>query len=225
MLWNQDGTEPQQCHITSGSEVEQPDGPGLNQQAGPRADNPLLMPSTEPLVHSVQLLPTGGTHSTHVLLTDVFFERQNTAARIGIVYTTVIGMFGLSPSFSYVSPCSDHVKLQNFRCPPADVMNAYAPCPWPWPLTDSGPFNCLLPVVPRSSVGASTTTSQSAAASPHLWEGLPIPPGDEVQTSHSFLKPLSWPGKHLFRCPVSHSAPALQVSSTSLTAGSLALIP
>ncbi|XP_063139022.1 protein transport protein Sec16A isoform X4 [Rattus norvegicus] len=58
VLWNQDGTEPQQCHITSGSEVEQPDGPGLNQQAGPRADNPLLMPSTEPLVHSVQLLPT-----------------------------------------------------------------------------------------------------------------------------------------------------------------------
>lgn len=58
MLWNQDGTEPQQCHVTSGSEVEQPDGPGLNQQTGPRADNPLLMPNTEPLVHSVQLLPT-----------------------------------------------------------------------------------------------------------------------------------------------------------------------
>lgn len=58
VLWNQDGTEPQQCHITSGSEVEQPDGPGLNQQAGPRADNPLLISSTEPLVHSVQLLPT-----------------------------------------------------------------------------------------------------------------------------------------------------------------------
>lgn len=67
MLWSQDGTEPQQCHITSGSEVEQSDGPGLNQQAGPRADNPLLMPSAEPLMHGVQLLPTGGTHSSHVL--------------------------------------------------------------------------------------------------------------------------------------------------------------
>ncbi|XP_029391850.1 protein transport protein Sec16A isoform X5 [Mus pahari] len=58
VLWSQDGTEPQQCRITSGSEVEQSDGPGLNQQAGPRADNPLLMPSTEPLMHGVQLLPT-----------------------------------------------------------------------------------------------------------------------------------------------------------------------
>ncbi|XP_011237375.1 protein transport protein Sec16A isoform X6 [Mus musculus] len=58
VLWSQDGTEPQQCRITSGSEVEQSDGPGLNQQAGPQADNPLLMPSTEPLMHGVQLLPT-----------------------------------------------------------------------------------------------------------------------------------------------------------------------
>ncbi|XP_029327432.1 protein transport protein Sec16A isoform X4 [Mus caroli] len=58
VLWSQDGTEPQQCRITSGSEVEQSDGPGFNQQAGPRADNPLLMPSTEPLMHGVQLLPT-----------------------------------------------------------------------------------------------------------------------------------------------------------------------
>ncbi|XP_028628799.1 protein transport protein Sec16A isoform X5 [Grammomys surdaster] len=58
VLWSQDGTEPQQCHITLGSDVEQSDGPGLNQQAGPRADNPLLMPSTEPLMHGVQLLPT-----------------------------------------------------------------------------------------------------------------------------------------------------------------------
>ncbi|XP_052037865.1 protein transport protein Sec16A isoform X4 [Apodemus sylvaticus] len=58
VLWSQDGTEPQQCHVTSGSEVEQSDGPGLNQQAGPRADNPLLMPSAEPLMHGVQLLPT-----------------------------------------------------------------------------------------------------------------------------------------------------------------------
>lgn len=67
MLWSPDGTDPQQCHITPGSEVEQLDGPGLNQQAGLRADNPLLMPSTEPLMHGVQLLPTGGTHNTHGL--------------------------------------------------------------------------------------------------------------------------------------------------------------
>ncbi|XP_015854939.1 protein transport protein Sec16A isoform X7 [Peromyscus maniculatus bairdii] len=58
VLWSPDGTDPQQCHITPGSEVEQLDGPGLNQQAGLRADNPLLMPSTEPLMHGVQLLPT-----------------------------------------------------------------------------------------------------------------------------------------------------------------------
>ncbi|XP_076793746.1 protein transport protein Sec16A isoform X7 [Arvicanthis niloticus] len=58
VLWSQDGTEPQQCHTTLGSEVEQSDGPGLNQQTGPRAENPLLMPSTEPLMHGVQLLPT-----------------------------------------------------------------------------------------------------------------------------------------------------------------------
>ncbi|KAL6034286.1 hypothetical protein STEG23_015028 [Scotinomys teguina] len=59
VLWSPDGTDPQQCHITPGSEVEQLDGPGLGQQAGLRADNPLLMPSTEPLMHGVQLLPTG----------------------------------------------------------------------------------------------------------------------------------------------------------------------
>lgn len=58
MLWSQDGTDPQQCHITPGSEVEQLDGSGLSQQGGLRADNPLLMPSTEPLMHGVQLLPT-----------------------------------------------------------------------------------------------------------------------------------------------------------------------
>ncbi|ERE70533.1 protein transport protein Sec16A isoform X2 [Cricetulus griseus] len=58
VLWNPDGADPQQCHITSGSEVEHLDGPGLSQQAGLRADNPLLMPSTEPLMHGVQLLPT-----------------------------------------------------------------------------------------------------------------------------------------------------------------------
>ncbi|XP_051023061.1 protein transport protein Sec16A isoform X1 [Acomys russatus] len=58
VLWSQDGADPQQCHIAPGSEVEQLDGPGLSQQGGPRADNPLLMPSTEPLMHGVQLLPT-----------------------------------------------------------------------------------------------------------------------------------------------------------------------
>ncbi|XP_055455858.1 protein transport protein Sec16A isoform X7 [Psammomys obesus] len=58
MLWSQDGTDPQQCHITPSSEVEQLDGSGLSQQGGLRADNPLLMPSTEPLMHGVQLLPT-----------------------------------------------------------------------------------------------------------------------------------------------------------------------
>ncbi|XP_005083704.1 protein transport protein Sec16A isoform X2 [Mesocricetus auratus] len=58
VLWNPDGTDPQQCRITPGSEVEHLDGPGLSQQAGLRADNPLLMPSTEPLTHGVQLLPT-----------------------------------------------------------------------------------------------------------------------------------------------------------------------
>ncbi|XP_038191628.1 protein transport protein Sec16A isoform X3 [Arvicola amphibius] len=58
MLWSPDGTDPQQCHNTPGSEVEQLDGPGLSQQAGLRTENPLLMPSTEPLMHSVQLLPT-----------------------------------------------------------------------------------------------------------------------------------------------------------------------
>ncbi|XP_036039559.1 protein transport protein Sec16A isoform X7 [Onychomys torridus] len=58
VLWSPDGTDPQQCHITPGSEAEQLDGPGLNQQAGLKADNPLLMPSTEPLMHGVQLLPT-----------------------------------------------------------------------------------------------------------------------------------------------------------------------
>ncbi|XP_075841618.1 protein transport protein Sec16A isoform X8 [Microtus pennsylvanicus] len=58
VLWSPDGTDPQQCHNTPGSEVEQLDGPGLSQQAGLRTENPLLMPSTEPLMHSVQLLPT-----------------------------------------------------------------------------------------------------------------------------------------------------------------------
>lgn len=57
VLWSPDGTDPQQCHNTPGSEVEQLDGPGLSQQAG-LTENPLLMPSTEPLMHSVQLLPT-----------------------------------------------------------------------------------------------------------------------------------------------------------------------
>lgn len=66
MLWSPDGTDPQQCHNTPGSEVEQLDDPGLSQQAGLRTENPLLMPSTEPLMHSVQLLPTGGTYNTHV---------------------------------------------------------------------------------------------------------------------------------------------------------------
>ncbi|XP_028628800.1 protein transport protein Sec16A isoform X6 [Grammomys surdaster] len=68
VLWSQDGTEPQQCHITLGSDVEQSDGPGLNQQAGPRADNPLLMPSTEPLMHGVQLLPTDSSRSDPAVL-------------------------------------------------------------------------------------------------------------------------------------------------------------
>ncbi|KAM7316695.1 hypothetical protein ACRRTK_024426 [Alexandromys fortis] len=58
VLWSPDGTDPQQCHNTPGSEVEQLDGPGLSQQAGLRTENPLLMPSTEPLMHSMQLLPT-----------------------------------------------------------------------------------------------------------------------------------------------------------------------
>ncbi|XP_057610642.1 protein transport protein Sec16A isoform X4 [Chionomys nivalis] len=58
VLWSPDGTDPQQCHNTPGSEVEQLDGPGLSQQAGLRTENPLLIPSTEPLMHSVQLLPT-----------------------------------------------------------------------------------------------------------------------------------------------------------------------
>ncbi|XP_051040861.1 protein transport protein Sec16A isoform X4 [Phodopus roborovskii] len=58
VLWNLDETGPQHCHTTPGSEVEHLDGPGLSQQAGLRADNPLLMPSTEPLMNSVQLLPT-----------------------------------------------------------------------------------------------------------------------------------------------------------------------
>lgn len=72
MLCSQDGTEPQQSHITSGSEVEQSDGPELNQQAGPRADNPLLMPSIEPLMHGVHLLPTGRKRES------TFFEREST---------------------------------------------------------------------------------------------------------------------------------------------------
>lgn len=55
VLWSQDGTDPPQC---PSSEVEQLDGPELSQQAGLRADNPLLMTSTEPLMHSIQLLPT-----------------------------------------------------------------------------------------------------------------------------------------------------------------------
>ncbi|KAL1787003.1 transport protein Sec16A isoform X7 [Sigmodon hispidus] len=54
VLWSQKGTDPQQCRITPGSKIEQLDGPGLSQQA----DNPLLMPNTEPLIHGVQLLPT-----------------------------------------------------------------------------------------------------------------------------------------------------------------------
>lgn len=77
MLWSQDGTDPQQCHITPGSEVEQLDGSGLSQQGGLRADNPLLMPSAEPLMHGVQLLPTGGTHGTMYLLTDVCLGIEN----------------------------------------------------------------------------------------------------------------------------------------------------
>uniref|UniRef100_A0A8C6QUM0 Protein transport protein sec16 n=1 Tax=Nannospalax galili TaxID=1026970 RepID=A0A8C6QUM0_NANGA len=56
VLWSQGGTDPQQCPSTPGSEVEQLDGPGLSQQAG--TDNPLLMLSTEPLMHGVQLLST-----------------------------------------------------------------------------------------------------------------------------------------------------------------------
>lgn len=119
------------------------------------------------------------------------------------------------------------MKLQRFRSSSADITDAHAPLalfPWPWPLTAS---SCHL-----SACFLWSLTAQSEQVPLLLilqlflpiflilgWISYPIPPEGEAQTSHSFLEPLSWSGRHLFCPPVSHSAPALQVSPTGLRTG------
>ncbi|XP_048669273.1 protein transport protein Sec16A isoform X6 [Marmota marmota marmota] len=72
--WNQDGADPQECPSTPGSEVDQLDAPVQGQPSGLGADQPLLMPSTEPssqgvhlLASAPQMLPDGQlAHSARV---------------------------------------------------------------------------------------------------------------------------------------------------------------
>lgn len=64
MPWSQDGADPQECPSTPGSEVDQLDAPLQGQPSGLGADQPLLMPSTEPSIQGAHLLASGGTCSS-----------------------------------------------------------------------------------------------------------------------------------------------------------------